>query len=32
VDTHRGNIRIKLGLKNSTELIHYAVRWVGDEA
>lgn len=31
VDTHRGNIRIKLGLKNSTELIHYAVRWVGDE-
>lgn len=30
VDTHRGNIKTKLGLKNSTELIHYAVRWVGE--
>jgi len=32
VDTHRGNIKTKLGLKNSTELVHYAVRWVGDQA
>ena len=32
VDTHRGNIKTKLGLKNSTELIHYAVRWVGEQA
>jgi len=31
VDTHRGNIRMKLGLKNSTELIHYAVRWLGEQ-
>jgi DNA-binding NarL/FixJ family response regulator len=32
VDTHRGNIKTKLGLKTSTELIHYAVRWVGEQA
>ncbi len=32
VDTHRGNIKSKLGLRNSTELIHYAVRWVGEQA
>jgi DNA-binding NarL/FixJ family response regulator len=32
VDTHRGNIKTKLGLRNSTELIHYAVRWVGEQA
>jgi len=31
VDTHRGNIKTKLGLKNSTELVHYAVRWVGEQ-
>ncbi|MBX7208944.1 MAG: response regulator transcription factor [Verrucomicrobiaceae bacterium] len=31
VDTHRGNIRQKLGLRNGTELIHYAVRWLGEE-
>lgn len=31
VDTHRGHIKTKLGLKNGTELIHYAVRWVGDQ-
>jgi len=31
VDTHRGNIKTKLGLKTGTELIHYAVRWVGDQ-
>jgi DNA-binding NarL/FixJ family response regulator len=30
VDTHRAHLREKLGLKNGTELIHYAVRWVGD--
>ena len=27
VDTHRAHIRDKLGLKNNTELIRYAVRW-----
>jgi DNA-binding NarL/FixJ family response regulator len=31
VDTHRGHIKEKLGLKNGTELIHYAVRWVGGQ-
>lgn len=31
VDTHRGNIKTKLGLRSSTELIHYAVRWVGEQ-
>lgn len=31
VDTHRAHIKTKLGLKNGTELIHYAVRWVGDQ-
>lgn len=31
VDTHRGNIKSKLGLRTSTELIHYAVRWVGEQ-
>ena len=31
VDTHRGNIRSKLGLKNSTEVIHFAVRWIGEQ-
>lgn len=31
VDTHRAHLREKLGLKNGTELIHYAVRWVGEE-
>jgi len=32
VDTHRAHVREKLGLKNGTELIHYAVRWVGEQA
>lgn len=32
VDTHRGHLKEKLGLKNATELIHYAVRWVGELA
>ncbi|MGV3659236.1 MAG: response regulator transcription factor [Prosthecobacter sp.] len=31
VDTHRSHLREKLGLKNGTELIHYAVRWVGEQ-
>jgi DNA-binding NarL/FixJ family response regulator len=31
VDTHRGHIKAKLGLKNGTELIHYATRWVGEQ-
>lgn len=31
VDTHRGHIKEKLGLKNGTELIHYAVRWAGEQ-
>ncbi len=32
VDTHRSHIRRKLGLKNGTELIHYAVRWLSGQA
>jgi len=28
VDTHRGNLKEKLDLKNATELICYAARWV----
>jgi DNA-binding NarL/FixJ family response regulator len=32
VDTHRGHIKTKLGLKNSTELVHYAVRWIGEQS
>ncbi|WP_395736846.1 response regulator [Prosthecobacter sp.] len=32
VDTHRGHIKEKLGFKNGTELIHYAVRWTGEQA
>lgn len=31
VDTHRGRIKEKLRLKNGTELIHYAVRWLGEQ-
>jgi DNA-binding NarL/FixJ family response regulator len=27
VDVHRGHIKEKLGLKNPTALLHYAVRW-----
>ncbi|MBE7494907.1 MAG: response regulator transcription factor [Verrucomicrobiaceae bacterium] len=30
VDTHRSHLREKLGVKGNTELIHYAVRWVGE--
>lgn len=32
VDTHRGHIKTKLGLRNGTELIHYATRWVGEQS
>jgi DNA-binding NarL/FixJ family response regulator len=28
VDVHRGRIRKKLGLKNFTALLHYAIRWL----
>jgi DNA-binding CsgD family transcriptional regulator len=28
VDAHRGNIKEKLEMKNGTELICYAARWV----
>lgn len=31
VDTHRGHIKEKLGLRNGTELIHYATRWVVEQ-
>lgn len=31
VDVHRANIRRKLGLRNSTALIHRAVQWVDSE-
>lgn len=31
VDTHRAHLREKLALRNGTELIHYAVRWVGEQ-
>lgn len=32
VDTHRMHIRQKLGLRNATELIHHATRWVGEQS
>jgi DNA-binding NarL/FixJ family response regulator len=32
VDTHRAHLRQKLGLKNGTELVRYAVRWVEEGA
>jgi DNA-binding NarL/FixJ family response regulator len=31
VDTHRGRIKQKLHLRNGTELIHHATRWVAGE-
>lgn len=31
VDTHRAHLRQKLGLKNNAELIHYGVRWIGEQ-
>lgn len=31
VDTHRSHLREKLAVKGNTELIHYAVRWVGEQ-
>lgn len=32
VDTHRSNIKEKLGLKNNTEVIHHAVRWTAEQS
>lgn len=32
VDTHRAHIRVKLGLRNATELIHHATRWAAEQA
>ena len=32
VDTHRLNIRRKLGLRNATELVHHATRWAAGQA
>lgn len=32
VDTHRSQIKRKLGLKNNTELVHHATRWAGEQA
>lgn len=31
VDTHRSQIKRKLGLKNNTELIHHATRWAAEQ-
>jgi DNA-binding NarL/FixJ family response regulator len=31
VDTHRANLKAKLKLRNNTELVHYAVRWAGQQ-
>jgi len=31
VDTHRAHIREKLGIKNATELVHFATRWVSEQ-
>lgn len=31
VDTHRGQIKKKLGLKNNTELVHHATRWAAEQ-
>jgi DNA-binding NarL/FixJ family response regulator len=31
VDSHRRNIREKLGLANARDVVRYAVRWAGDE-
>lgn len=32
VDTHRGHIKSKLGLRNNTELVHHATRWATEQA
>lgn len=32
VDSHRRNIREKLGLRSATDLVRYAVRWAGENA
>ena len=31
MDTHRSHIRQKIGLRNATELIHYATRWTTEQ-
>jgi DNA-binding CsgD family transcriptional regulator len=31
VDTHRSQIKKKLGLKNNTELVHHATRWAAEK-
>lgn len=31
VDTHRSQIKRKLGLKNNTELVHHATRWAAEQ-
>lgn len=31
VDTHRAHLRQKLGLKNNTELVRYAVQWLEEQ-
>lgn len=31
VDTHRSQIKKKLGLKNNTELVHHATRWTAEQ-
>ncbi|HAL72142.1 MAG TPA: DNA-binding response regulator [Verrucomicrobiales bacterium] len=31
VDTHRSQIKKKLGLKNNTELVHHATRWAAEQ-
>ncbi len=31
VDTHREHIKQKLGLRNATELVHHAIRWMDGE-
>jgi len=28
IEVHRANIKDKLGLKNSTDLVHFAIRWI----
>lgn len=32
VDTHRSQIKRKLGVKNNTELVHHATRWTAEQA
>ena len=32
IEVHRNNIRLKLGLPNSTAVTHFAIRWVEEDA